>query len=263
MLARSRTLPFSVLERLSSSELVPLIQQQANFFGASASFYEPWPPVDAMHTAWNALNHFGLRWWAILAGTSLGFRLSTFELQKRVLLLGRERRAKLAEFAPARAAVAESLMRGERDLAKSQFLEYSEILKSRGLSGITRENKILLGLNAVWFLTFSASLRALVMYPDTLPSFCLDSGLLWIPSLALPDPLSVLPVVSSIAYLASMEAREEFQAHPQRDKIKWILRGVTFAALPVVTHLPAGFYIFMTCNAAFTGWFGRYMQKIK
>jgi len=252
---------FSVLERLSSSEIVPALQAQAAFFGAkSTELYEPWPPVEALHLTWNFLADFGLPWWSVIAGSALGFRLLTLPLQQKFLLEIRTKREALSEFEPARMAIAESVMRGDRSLAKSQLLEYAEILKSRGLSGLSRGNKLMLFLNAGWFFTFSASLRGLVVHPDTLPSFALKSGLLWMPSLALADPLGILPVLSSISYMAALECREEFQSHPQKEKMRLIFRGVTFLVLPIVTHLPAAFYFFMATNAAFNAWFGLRMR---
>ena len=257
-----RLLPrLSALERLAvSAEVVAAVQKQAI---ASPDLYEPWLNVEALHTTWNFLYSSGAPWWLVIGSSALLFRTLSLPLQKSVLLTVRERRAKLIEYEPARIAIAESMMRGDRDLAKTQFIEYHNAIKSRGLSGLTRQNKILMFMNGAWFLSFSAALRGLVMYPDTLPSFAINSQLLWVPSLALPDPVGLLPILASVAYLAGLECREEFVAHPQKEKLRLLMRGITFAILPLATNLPAAFYVFMACNGFFNGWFGLYMRSIK
>ena len=250
----------AALERLgASTEILDAVKNQA----AAIDIYEPWLNIEALHSTWNFLYSTGLPWWMIIGGSALAFRTCSFPLQKNVLLTVRERRAKLTEFEPARIAIAESMMRGDRELAKSQFIEYHNEIKSRGLSGLTRQNKTLIFLNGAWFLSFSAALRGLVLYPETLPSFAIDSSFLWMSSLALPDPFGLLPILGSVAYLAGLECREEFVAHPQKEKLKLLMRGMTFAVLPLATNLPAAFYVFMACNGFFNGWFGIYMRSLK
>ena len=262
----SRRRCFSVLSRLASNpdelELVSKIQAQSSLFEQPSSIlYEPFFTVDCLQSTWKFASECGSPWWSVIAGTTLFFRLATLPLQASVLRLIRSRREGLDEFEPARVAMTESFMRRDIATAKEQLIEYNNALRSKGLLGIPFSNKLLIACNISWFLTFFNALRGMVTHPDSFPGFAMSSSCAWMPSLALADPLGILPVVSSIAYVAALESREEFRSHPKADKMRYAIRGLTFVMLPISTHLPAAFYVYMATNAFFNAGFALWANK--
>ena len=257
----------SALTRLAKPEqalLVEQVESQRGQLGADvdAGLYEPWLNVDTMQSIFLGLHeNLQVPWWVVLGSVNLGFRFGSWPLQVEALQAMRERRVKLDEFEPARLAITESMLRRDRELAKTQILEYNEALKSRKLASMPRVNKIVIALNIGWFLTYMGAIRGFLCHPDLFPSFILNSEFLHLTSLALPDPTGVLPVLSSAAYLAALECREEFRLHPQAEKMRLAMRGLTFLFLPLASQLPAAFYLFMATNAMFNASFALWAAK--
>ena len=241
-----------------------LIHQSSAFGGVLGSVYEPLPHINLFQQCLTHANELGVPWWCAISGATFGYRLATWKFQTAALIVQRNRRIDLTEYEPARLAIAESFARRDFELARQQLKEYTEVMKKVGLTGMPRETGALLGLNTVWFVTLFGAVRGMVAYPEWFPSFGLDSGFLWMQSIAIPDPLGVFPVLSTAAFLAATESREEFKVHPQAEKMKWVLRGASFAALPLCSQLPPAFYVYMASNAVFNAlfsvWCKRYLR---
>ena len=228
----------------------------------STTLYEPWANVECMQNMFLGMHeNLGMSWWLVLSAGNLGMRLGSWTLQVKALQTMRERRAKLDEFEPARVAITESMLRRDKEAAMTQILEYNEALKSRNLSSMPRENKFLIGLNVAWFLTYMGAIRGFLCHPELFPTFVLDSQVAHLASLAVPDPTGLLPLLSSTAYVAALECREEFRVHPQNEKMRLAMRGLTFLFLPLAAQLPAAFYVFMATNALFNTTFALWAAR--
>ncbi len=135
--------------------------------------------------------------------------------------------------------------------------EYTARLSARGVSGNPLQGfGYMLMLQAPWSMISLFGIRGMSQHPDLFPSFIIDSPMAWCPSLALSDPLGVVPLLSAaMVALSSTQLPKGTSSAPgpsisDRDRlyISYAVRGACFTFLPLAISLPVGVYIFFIFN---------------
>lgn len=154
----------------------------------------------------------------------------------------------------------EAVLLRDQALVDSINREYTDRMKARGLTGNPLQGfGYQLLLQAPWTATMFLSIRGMSIHPDIFPSFAQNSSLLWCPSLALPDPLGLVPLISTTAVvLSSSKLSGKTSSAPakslsERDRkyVEYAVRGACFTFLPIAMQLPAGIFIFFMFNTLF------------
>ena len=134
--------------------------------------------------------------------------------------------------------------------------EYKARLSAKGLSNNPFQG---LGYAALiqfpWSMTMFLSIRDMSTHPDLFRDFTADSNMLWCPSLALPDPYGILPLLSSVMVLRNLHSssrRSATNAMIETVRLKYVLSAATLTFLPVLMQLPSGIILFFMVNTAFS-----------
>jgi len=96
------------------------------------------------------------------------------------------------------------------------------------------------------FICFFLAIKRMAV----LPSFA-DGGALWFTDLSAADPYLALPVLSSLTFLATTElSGAEMAANPSGNNIKWGLRALSVAMVPLTYNMPQGVFVYwVTTNS--------------
>lgn len=96
------------------------------------------------------------------------------------------------------------------------------------------------------FICFFLAIKRMAV----LPSFA-DGGALWFNDLSAADPYLALPVLSSLTFLATTElSGAEMAANPSGNNIKWGLRALSVAMVPLTYNMPQGVFVYwVTTNS--------------
>jgi len=90
-------------------------------------------------------------------------------------------------------------------------------------------------------------------YSDTLA----NGGLLWFPDLSVPDPMYILPLLSSATFLATIELGQKSMAassgnQGQTKIFITVFRGMAILMIPVTIQFPAAVLCYWVTNNIFT-----------
>jgi len=105
-------------------------------------------------------------------------------------------------------------------------------------------------IQAPIFISFFFGIRGMANLP--LDSFK-DGGILWFTDLTLPDPLYILPVVTSLTLLATIELGAE--GGLRADNMQWaryLFRGLPFIIFPFMINFPSAILCYWCASNAFT-----------
>ena len=150
--------------------------------------------------------------------------------------------------------------------------EYKARLSSKGLSNNPFQG---LGFATLvqfpWTITMFLSIRDMATHPELFRDFTSDSNLMWCPSMALPDPYGILPLVSSLMVLRNLHksisnsgvSSNKYAMDPSH--IRYVMTGATLTFLPLLMQLPCGIILFFMVNTTFnrlvTPWIHRWSRK--
>ena len=108
-----------------------------------------------------------------------------------------------------------------------------------------------------WTLTMFLSLRDMISHPEIAPGFASESGFLWCPSMALPDPYGILPLISSLMVLRTLNRSLSSGSSPPSanvldpTRMKFVICGATLTFAPFLMQLPCGIVLFFIMNTTF------------
>ena len=136
--------------------------------------------------------------------------------------------------------------------------EYKARLAAKGLSNNPFQG---LGYAALvqfpWTITVFLSVRDMSIQIDRFRDFSTDSSTLWCPSLALPDPYGILPLLSSLMVLRNLRASTTRSTNSVPNSavnpvsLKYVLSAATLTFIPLLMQLPSGIVIFFIFNTVF------------
>ena len=102
----------------------------------------------------------------------------------------------------------------------------------------------------VFMSMFFALQKLPIYYADTLLS---NGGIFWFPDLAAPDPLYVLPMLSSLTFIASMELnKQEMQSISSSTVMTYVFRFLGVLTFPITIYFPSCVLSYWVTNNAFT-----------
>jgi YidC/Oxa1 family membrane protein insertase len=183
---------------------------------------------------------FGLPWWGTIAVTTIAIRLLVLPIS----IKAQRSMAKLANIRPLIEPVQEDMARAKRmgDMAGVQ-------ISGQKLQKIFKEHNVnplhSIGLTLVQAPIFLSAFLALrKMAEANVPGFedgmlvNNEGGISWFTNLCAADPYYILPILSSVSMVASLEANSEMNKN-QSSTTKNVVRFISVAAIPLFGHLPA------------------------
>jgi len=170
------------------------------------------------------------------------------------VIVGKKRADAAKDLADIRGLAKDAVLLRDQKLLQDVDKEYKFRLHAKGLTNNPFQG---LGYAAFiqlpWTITMFLGLRGMSSYPDSFPGFCFNSDFLWCPSLALPDPYGVIPLLSSLIILRSVKRSVNSGSRSERDTLyfKYAMTGATLTFLPFAMQLPSGMIMFFLVNTIF------------
>ncbi|CAG8538835.1 7551_t:CDS:2 [Ambispora leptoticha] len=206
--------------------------------------YTPVGAVEALLEVIHVLAH--LPWWGSIVATTLLFRLLLFPIAVK----SAQRNARLANLSPIIQKTMEQIKSAHRAKDQQTVAE-----KTSELQRIYRANDVhplkMLGsglIQAPIFISFFMALRDMCNLP--VPGFR-DGGIAWFTDLTMKDPYFVLPLLSSVGFIAIMEytAHNNNQVNPT---MKHVFRGLGVFSFFITASLPSAVVLYIATSSFFS-----------
>ncbi|MED6171465.1 hypothetical protein PIB30_040984 [Stylosanthes scabra] len=228
-----------VIETIASQ--APVIDEVAI---AAADSYLPvkllqyW--IDAVHT------YAGLNWWAAIALTTLLIRTATVPL----LVYQLKATSKLTMLRPHMEQIRAEMEYNALDpvaAAESQK-KMKQLFKEYGVSPVTP----LMGLfiQGPIFISFFFAISNMA---EKVPSFK-HGGMYWFTDLTTPDALYVLPILTALSFLITVECnmQEGLEGNPVAGTMKNISRGLAVLTVPFTMGFPKAIFCYWITSNLFS-----------
>jgi YidC/Oxa1 family membrane protein insertase len=203
-----------------------------------------WTPVGIVQNCMEFLHiSLDLPWWgAILIGT-ICVRTIIFPL----VLMSQRNGAKLANNMP-KLQVLQMKMTDARQSGNAlEAARYSqalmEFMKEKGVNPL--KNMIVPLAQAPIFISFFIGLRQMANAPV---ESMRDGGLLWFTDLTVADQFYLLPIITSVTMLATIEVGTDTARlnHQNMQTMKYVLRALPFVILPFTINFPGAIVTYWT-----------------
>ncbi|KAG0331503.1 Mitochondrial inner membrane protein oxa1l [Podila horticola] len=205
-------------------------------------------PVGALETVLEAVHiSTGLPWWATIAVTTVTIR--TLLVPFIVKLQGNT--ARLHNVKPQLERLTENMKLAKESNDTAALARFSaqtqELFAKNDCNPI--KSLILPLIQAPIMISFYLALRDMAHLP--VPQFQ-DGGLAWFTDLTIADPTYVLPVASSLGFLAIMELGSEAGGVAQPKAMKNVMRVMAVAMVPLTMNFPSAIFVYWLTSNAFT-----------
>ncbi|XP_066346025.1 mitochondrial inner membrane protein OXA1-like isoform X1 [Miscanthus floridulus] len=191
----------------------------------AAAAADSFPPVAALQHIIDAIHTFtGLNWWACIALTTLIIRSATIPLLVNQL----KATTKLRAINPEMEAIKDQMDSMDPKSAQEGQAKMKALFKKRGVSPLTPMKGLL--IQGPMFMSFYFAISNMV---EKVPSFK-GGGALWFTDLTTPDSLYLLPVLTGLIFLATVELnlQEGMEGNPMAGKMKYFSRGMAVLTVP-------------------------------
>lgn len=257
-----------------ATEQVSTNYEYATTFGIQHEVYEgghvpgQWPHIEAIQDFLNGIRDtIGLPWWACIALTTLTFRLAVLPLNialirnsARLAVIRNEldSNAKLIqeteqEYVDRVHGNKETTQVNQEEVAKD--LENSRLDAAARIDALFKKHKCNPLFNiaspilmAPLFLSVWMSVERICLHDPN----ALVEGLLWFPNLAVPDPTFLLPMLSGLTWLVTIEMGCDT---PRTENMKLLRSGLRFLAavmVPVTSAIPSGVFVYWITSNLFS-----------
>lgn len=204
--------------------------------------------IEAVHV------NCALPWWASIAATTLLIRcltipilISQLKATTRLTLM----RPELEDLQQRmqRSADAESLERGRQQL--------SILYKKYNVSPFTLLKGLL--IQGPIFISFYLAITNMA---EHVPSFK-EGGALWFYDLSTPDSLYVLPALTALSFLATVELnmQEGLEGNPMGSKMKKFSRVLALLTVPITMNFPKAIFCYWITSNLFSLTYGAVMKQ--
>ncbi|KAG0032093.1 Mitochondrial inner membrane protein oxa1l [Podila clonocystis] len=205
-------------------------------------------PVGALETILEAVHiSTGLPWWATIAVTTVTIR--TLLVPFIVKLQGNT--ARLHNVKPQLERLTENMKLAKESNDTAALARFSaqtqELFAKNDCNPI--KSLILPLIQAPVMISFYLALRDMANLP--VPQFK-DGGVSWFTDLTIADPTYVLPVASSLGFLAIMELGSEAGGVAQPKAMKNVMRVMAVAMVPLTMNFPSAIFVYWLTSNAFT-----------
>nr|KAJ3422825.1 Mitochondrial inner membrane protein oxa1l [Polyrhizophydium stewartii] len=186
--------------------------------------------------------YMGLPWWGTIVVATVVIRL----LLLPFAIKAQRATAKLANLRPQSEPIQKEAMRlrsiGDTPGSTREYNKLLELWKQHNVSPFSA----MWGLaQAPVFLSFFFAIKSMSQLP--VPGFEVG-GPSFFMDLTATDPTYILPVLSSIGVLMTMEARSQSQANTMRT----VMRLLAIITIPFVATLPSGVFMYMIASSIVT-----------
>ncbi|KAL6905206.1 hypothetical protein ACP4OV_002807 [Aristida adscensionis] len=213
---------------------------------AADSFF----PVAALQHVIDAVHTFtGLNWWACIALTTLLIRTATVPLLVKQL----KATAKLNELKPEMEALKDQM--DPMDPKSSDKVR--ALFKKHGVSPFTPMKGLL--IQGPIFMSFYFAISNMV---EKVPSLK-GGGTLWFTDLTTPDSLYILPVLTGLTFLATVELnlQEGMEGNPAAGKMKNISRGMAVLSVPFTMNFAKAVFCYWVTSNLFSLAYGIVVRR--
>ncbi|CAD6204232.1 unnamed protein product [Miscanthus lutarioriparius] len=191
----------------------------------AAAAADSFPPVAALQHMIDAIHTFtGLNWWACIALTTLIIRSATIPLLVNQL----KATTKLRAINPEMEAIKDQMDSMDPKSAQEGQAKMKALFKKHGVSPLTPMKGLL--IQGPMFMSFYFAISNMV---EKVPSFK-GGGALWFTDLTTPDSLYLLPVLTGLTFLATVELnlQQGMEGNPMAGKMKYFSRGMAVLTVP-------------------------------
>ncbi|OAQ36602.1 hypothetical protein K457DRAFT_64373 [Linnemannia elongata AG-77] len=205
-------------------------------------------PVGALETVLEAVHiSTGLPWWATIAATTVMIRTALVPFI--VKLQGNT--ARLHNVKPQLERLTENMKLAKETndtAALARFSAQTQELFAKNDCNPLKSLMLPL-LQAPVMISFYLALRDMANLP--VPQFR-EGGIGWFTDLTVADPTYVLPVVSSLGFLAIMELGSEAGGVAQPKAMKNVMRVMAVAMVPLTMNFPSAIFVYWLTSNMFT-----------
>ncbi|XP_078447849.1 mitochondrial inner membrane protein OXA1-like [Wolffia australiana] len=212
-------------------------------------------PVAALQHLIDAVHSFsGLNWWAAIALTTVLIRTATVPL----LINGMKASTKLSLMRPHLEEIKERMQNSTdpRDIQESQK-RMKELFKQHGVTPFTPLKGLF--IQGPVFISFYLAITNMV---EKVPSFK-AGGALWFTDLTTADPLYMLPVLTSLSFLATVELnmQEGMEGNPMAGTMKNFSRILAFMTIPFTATFPKAIFCYWITSNLFSLTYGMLLKR--
>ncbi|KAJ1296547.1 hypothetical protein BS78_01G309800 [Paspalum vaginatum] len=216
---------------------------------AADSFF----PVAALQHFIDAIHSFtGLNWWVSIALATVIIRSAT------VPLLVKQMKAtlKLKEINPEMEAIKDQMTMDPTSAREGQA-KMKALFKKHGVSPFTPLKGAL--IQGPIFMSFYFAVSNMVQKVPSLKG----GGALWFTDLTTPDSLYILPVLTGLSFLATVELnlQEGMEGNPMAGKMKYFSRGMAFMTVPFTMNFPKAIFCYWITSNIFTLVYGLVLRR--
>ncbi|XP_066387548.1 mitochondrial inner membrane protein OXA1-like [Miscanthus floridulus] len=215
----------------------------------AAAAADSFPPVAALQHMIDAIHTFtGLNWWACIALTTLIIRSATIPLLVNQL----KATTKLRAINPEMEAIKDQMDSMDPKSAQEGQAKMKALFKKHGVSPLTPMKGLL--IQGPMFMSFYFAISNMV---EKVPSFK-GGGALWFTDLTTPDSLYLLPVLTGLTFLATVELnlQEGMEGNPMAGKMKYFSRGMAVLTVPFTMNFAKAIFCYWITSNIFTLLYG-------
>jgi len=231
--------------------------------------YKPWIPVDLMQTMILDVHEaLGCSWSMAIVAACLGIRIVTLPVSIAAIRGAREKALIQPIFMELTEKQKQLSLEGDQEKVAAVSKEIQEFTQKHGKLFMLKGTWNLFLFQVPLYITAFAAMRGFASHPDIFPGFSMEAPL-WLDSLALADPYTILPCFTCAIMLTNTElfgsidtevaaaapiAPTNEQSTPVggvgtfQKYQKWIMRGSALMFVPLTMSFPSGVFIFMCTN---------------
>ncbi|KAG0553136.1 hypothetical protein BDA96_01G568700 [Sorghum bicolor] len=221
----------------------------------AAAAAESFPPVAALQHLLDAVQSFtGLNWWATIALTTVMIRLVTVPL----LINQMKSTMKLNEMRPEIEAINEE-MRNSTDPRSMEVgkQKLGELFLRHGVTPLTPLKGLF--IQGPIFMSFFFAISNMV---EKVPSMK-GGGMYWFTDLTTPDNLFILPVLTSLTFLATVELnmQDGMEGNPMAKTMKKVSRFFGVMFVPFTIGFPKAIFFYWVTSNLFSLVYGAVLRN--
>ncbi|KAK1291342.1 Mitochondrial inner membrane protein OXA1-like [Acorus calamus] len=237
----------------AAAEASVVVAPVANEVAIAAA--DSFPPVAALQYFIDGVhNLFGVNWWVAIALTTLFIRSATVPLIVNQL----KSTMKLSEMRPELEAIKQDMaITMDPALAQEQQQRVKELFKKHGVTPFTPLKGLL--IQGPIFISFFMAISNMV---EKVPSFK-SGGTLWFTDLTTPDTLYILPVLTALTFLLTVELnmQDGLEGNPIAGKMKNFSRILAVATVPFTMGFPKAIFCYWITSNFFSLCYGAAIKR--
>ncbi|CAH8382831.1 unnamed protein product [Eruca vesicaria subsp. sativa] len=213
-------------------------------------------PIAALQHCIDMVHSFtGLEWWASIVVATILIRSSTVPL----LIKQMKDTTKLSLMRPRLESIREEMQSKGMDhvtMAEGQK-KMKNLFKEYGVTPFTPLKGMF--IQGPLFICFFLAIRNMA---EKVPSFQ-TGGALWFTDLTTPDSLYILPVLTALTFLITVEcnAQEGMEGNPMAGTVKNVCRGFALLTVPMTMSFPQAIFCYWITSNLFSLTYGLVIKR--